>query len=120
MKRLLLALVLLSSPAAALDFVLYGDGQGGDGLGYGFQGGYLSQRTKQHASVPQPDTQPWGRHDNSIPGYRSHARKLSHPFYGHTPLEPRIRYINRERPISDEVQEIRRGGVWRRRVETYR
>lgn len=117
---MLVILALLASSASALDFVLYGHGEGGDGLGYGFQDGHLSQRTKQYSPAPQADSEPWGRYDNSIPGYRSHAKQLSHPFYGHTPLAPRVRSINPPRPVPDEVHEVRRRGAWRRQVESYR
>ena len=74
-------------------YVLYGWGQAGDGYGYGFQRRYLSQRDHKVFTKRQADTEPWGRYDNGVPGYDSHGRRFSHPYYGITPLEQRVFYV---------------------------
>ena len=98
----ILILALLITPALAQEyrpprFVLYGHGQGGDGLGYGFQNGYVSQNTHQYFAKPQTDAEPWGRYDNTAPGYRSHGFWMSHPFYGRVPTDPSVTYVGAAR-----------------------
>ena len=93
-----IALFLLAAAAHAQQYgpapyVLYGWGEGGDGLGYGFHKAYLSQRTQQVTAKPQPDSEPWGRYDNSAPGYDSHGKQFTHAFYGSTPLEIHVTYV---------------------------
>lgn len=111
---LALLFALVAAPACADDFVLHGHGEGGDGLGYGIQNGYISQRTRQYFATPQADTEPWGRWDDSVPGHRSHGKRFSHPFYGYTAPDRPIEYINPYRELPSEVHEYRRGRYWRR------
>jgi hypothetical protein len=106
MKKLLL-LLFLASPLAAQDpfgpapFVLYGWGEGGDGYGYGI----LRSRVD--------DRGPWGRYDNSVPGYRSHGMYLSHDYYGKQPLEQHVYYVGLKpaRGRHEATVEYTRNGV---------
>lgn len=97
-----LALVLIAAGAFAqgyrpAEFVLYGHGQGGDGLGHGFQDGHIDMRTRAHSEKPTPDSRPWGFHDNSVPGQRAHGMRFSQNHHGRTHSDPRVEYIG-DRP----------------------
>ena len=82
-----LALLLVLAAGALADeyqpapYVLYGHGEGGDGLGYGIRSSRVTDRG------------PWGFYDNSVPGYRYHGMWLSHAFYGRTRNDPEAYYV---------------------------
>lgn len=104
MKKLLL-LLWLASPLMAEDqygpdlFVLYGWGEGGDGLGYGIRNSRVDEHGRETPlSAPKsPIAGTPGRYDNSVPGYRSHGLFLSHPYYGKLPREQHVYYANDKR-----------------------
>lgn len=97
MRALLLLLALagaaLSQEYRPPPYVLYGHGAGGDGLGYGFRNGYMDQVTKAYSARPTPDSGPWGRYDNSVPGYRAHGMRFANDFYGRTPNDPEVHFV---------------------------
>lgn len=41
-------------------------------------------------NAPLNQVYPWGKYDNTAPGYRAHGLYLSHPFWGRTPNAPSV------------------------------
>lgn len=44
---------------------------------------------------------PWGRYDNSVPGYRAHGLYLSHPYWGRTPNDRTVYLVGSKKPRGD-------------------